>query len=376
VEGGLGLASGAAITLTGLTASNLAVMSVSEGATVGTTGNNNTLTFGNDGELAITPAPDDLLVQGILNTSSSSSILALTGGVGANGRIPLVNFTDGIIMGSNSAANGGFGSVTGLPTGYHLEMTGNATTAGEIDIVQREIIDAISATPQSSQVFSGTADPISFTVQNSAYSGGDSLNFTTTNGSNVTGLATGSVAANSTSGAISGLSFSSATAGANQNGSFTLSDHNSASSGQTGSVTVGVFDHALVPNQILTPQVTQGQTVNFNYSLSNPVSGSAQRDGATVAAVSPDSGGYTSGYSGATTITEGQSSQTYTGSFTSTFGAPTSQTYDFAYGDQHNYLGYNNDNQTAMLTIDPQVNALVEVVGSNSNALADGRPLI
>jgi hypothetical protein len=124
------------------------------------------------------------------------------------------------------------------------------------------------------------------------------------------------------------------------------------------------------------PHVTQGQTINFNYSLSNPTSGSAQRDGATITAVSPDQNGFTSGYTGSTTIASGASSSVYTGTFTSTASAPTSQVYDFTYGDQHNYAGYNNNNQTATLTVAPIVDALVEVVGSNSNALADGRPLI
>ena len=324
--GNIGLGQGASVTLTGAASNHLALLSPSFGTIIGTAGNNNTVTFGNYSELEDQPTlglPFSLTINGVLNTSSPLSTLSLSepqGYTGA-GRQVVLNYTGGILTGSNSAANGGFGSVTGLPAGFYLEMTGNATTAGEIDMVQHEIIGTITATPQSATVFAGASDPVTFTVANSAYSGGDSLNFSTSNGSNISGSASGSVAANSTSSATSGLAFSSSTAGANQTGSFTVNDPNSVNSGQAGNVTVSVVDHALVPNQILTPQVTQGQTVNFNYALSNPTNGSAFRDGAVVTGVSADGNGYSSGYSGTTTIGSGASSSNFTGSFTSAYGA-------------------------------------------------------
>jgi fibronectin-binding autotransporter adhesin len=379
--GTIGLQFGKTATLTGSSASAQAILAPGDTTTsigtltVGTSGNSNSVIFGANSELALTvgsgtAANGKLAVVGTLNTSNTADSLALNLGTLNQGKYVLATYST-LNDGTNSAANGGFGSVTGLTNAYHLEIN-----PGEIDLVQKEAIGTILANSLYASVFAGASDPITFTVANSAYSGGDSLNFTTTSGSHISGSASGSVAANSTSSAISGLSFTAATAGNNQSGSFTINDPNSINSGQTGSVTVNVVDHAQVANVIVTPQVTQGQSVNFTYALSNPTNGSALRDGALVTAVSANSSGYTSGYAGATPIASGASSSNFTGSFTSTYGAPTSQIFNFTYGDQDNYLGANNNNQTATLTVTPQVNALVEVVGSNSNALIDGRPLI
>jgi PEP-CTERM motif len=122
--------------------------------------------------------------------------------------------------------------------------------------------------------------------------------------------------------------------------------------------------------------VTQGQTVNYGYTLSNPTNGSALRDSALVTAVSADGNGYTSGFSGSATIGSGNSSGTYTGSFAASPTAAASQTFNFTYGDADSYQGYNNNNQTATLTVNPTVNALVEMVPTNTNAVAAGRPLL
>ena len=62
----------------------------------------------------------------------------------------------------------------------------------------------------------------------------------------MTGTVSGpvNVPAQTTSSPVSGFSFSSTTVGANQTGSFTLSDSNATGSPATGSVSVNVYDHA------------------------------------------------------------------------------------------------------------------------------------
>jgi hypothetical protein len=145
---------------------------------------------------------------------------------------------------------------------------------------------------------------------------------------------------------------------------------------QTINVSGTVFDHAVIANQtISTPHVTQGQSVNFSYALSNPLGGSALRDGATVSTVSPDANGYASGFAGPVNIASGGSSALFTGTFTPQYGGPASQQFTFTYGDQDQYAGYNS-NQTATLTVNAQVDALVELTADNSNAVAAGRPLL
>ena len=498
--GTIGLATNDTLTLTGKSGTVLAILSPGDTNTsmatlsVGTTGHNNTVTFGADSELSLGVGAgnnDELAVVGTLNTSSTSDILALNLGSLDQGKYTLMTYTT-LSHGTNLAANGGFATLnlTGVSNpAYHLELN-----TGETDLVHRETIGTITATPTYSSIITGGTDPFSFTIQNTAPTGSDPVTFNTSNVSNVVGSqVNGSVVAGQTSNPYSGLSFDGTAVGASQTGTFSVIDSNSTSGSQTGTVTVNVldhalasatvtagnnfdafvnsgalaanvnlaaaatdgggaaraglqvggtsanlsggtigvisagsssdysaafnaastagtqnvnvsfntgddqslpgasavgnanvtatitgsvFDHAAIPNQILNPVVTQGQTVDFNYSLSNPLNGSALRDGAAVSGVSADGNGYTSGFSGTPTITAGASSPTYTGSFTASSTAAASQVYSFTYGDQDTYQGYNNNNQTATVTVAPTVAPLVELVPTNSNAIAYGRQLL
>jgi len=143
----------------------------------------------------------------------------------------------------------------------------------------------------------------------------------------------------------------------------------------TATITGSILDHAVVPDlPVTTPHVTQGQSVNFTYALSN-LGGSANRDDAAVSSVSGEANGYASGFTVPITIASGGPSAWLTGTFTPTYGGPSSQQFSFTYGDLHNnYSGANNNNQTANVTVNGTVDALVEVDADSSNATAAGRP--
>jgi fibronectin-binding autotransporter adhesin len=497
--GSIGLATNDTMTLTGKSGTVLAILSPGDlntamaTLTVGTTGHNNTVTFAADSELSLGVGAgagnnDKLAVVGTLNTSSTSDILALNEGSLDQGKYTLMTYTT-LSHGTNTAANGGFASVnlTGVSNpAYHLELN-----TGETDLVHKETIGTITATPSFSSIITGSTDPFTYAVTNSAPSGSDSISFTSSNVSNVTGSSSGTVAAASTTSGVTGLTFNGTAPGTGDTGTFTVSDASSTNGSQNGTVTVNVldhalasalvtagnnfdafvnsgalsatvnlaaaatdgggapragvqvggtsanlsggtigvisagsssnytaafnaaatagtqnvnvsfntgddqsihgagavgtanvtstitgsvFDHAAISNQVVTPVATQGQTVNYGYSLSNPVNGSALRDGAAVSAVSADGNGYTSGFGSPTTIGSGQSSN-YTGTFTASPTAASSQVYNFTYADGDHYQGALS-NETATLTVNPTVYNLAEVVPTNANAIAAGRSLI
>jgi fibronectin-binding autotransporter adhesin len=183
---------------------------------------------------------DQLNVTGTLDTSAASNTLAITG-TATGGLYTLAHATVGLTVGSHTAANGGFASVTGLDTAnYHLN-----TTATDIQMIHKATIGTITAT---GQVITGGSGAFSFTVQNSAPSLSDALAATFAAGTNVTGSVSGtSINANSTSGALTGFGFNSAGlgVGAGKTGTFTVTGGvNTTNSAQTGTVTVDVFDHA------------------------------------------------------------------------------------------------------------------------------------
>jgi fibronectin-binding autotransporter adhesin len=495
--GSIGLGTNDTLTLTGKSSGILAILSPGDPntsmatLTVGTSGHTNTVTFAADSEFAVGvngASNDELVVNGTLNTASSSNVLALNLGTLTQGSYTLATYTSLTDTGNTTLPYGGFSSATGLTnSAYHLEIK-----TGQIDLAHYETIGTISATPTYSSIITGATDPFTYTVQNSAPTGSDSMTWSTSNVSNVTGSSNGGpIAGGATSGSISGLTFNGSTPGLAQTGTFQVNDSTSTNTGQQGTVTVNVldhasgsatvtagnnfnafvnstlaatvnlaaaatdltgasdaglnvggtsanlsggtigviaagsssnysasfntgstagalnvpvsfntgddpnihgasavvngnvsttisgsvYDHAAIASQTVTPTVTQGQTVDYNYSLSNPVNGSALRDTAAVSGVSADGNGYTSGFTGPVSVGSGASSASYTGTFTASASSASSMTYNFTYGDQDTYQGYNNNNQTATLTVTPTVYSLAEVVPDNTNANADGRSM-
>ncbi|MEI7780554.1 MAG: autotransporter-associated beta strand repeat-containing protein, partial [Planctomycetota bacterium] len=181
----------------------------------------------------------------IAANQTSSAQLASSGGVtlGGNSTLDLAGMQSsaGLYkLVSASTISGSFGTVQNLNANYTL-----LTSSTSLDAQRKAEIGTITATPAAATIITGGSTAFTFTVQNSTPTGGASLNPTIAAGSNVAGSATmGSVAANSTSSAISGLVFTGTSVGTGQTGSFTVSDANAITTSALGSVSVNVLDHA------------------------------------------------------------------------------------------------------------------------------------
>jgi hypothetical protein len=164
-------------------------------------------------------------------TLGSNASLDLTGMQTSAGRYQLISYT------SNS---GTFGSVTGLANGYQLVYG-----ATQLDAQQQAVLGAVTVTNPASAIITGGSANFTYTVANSALSGGASLSFTGAGASNVAGSSSGSAGAASTSSSVSGLYFNGVTTGTGRTGTFTVSAPNAyGSTSTTGTVSVDVYDHA------------------------------------------------------------------------------------------------------------------------------------
>ena len=132
-------------------------------------------------------------------------------------------------------------TATGVNPNYTV-LTGNASN-GVIAVQRKADMGTVSASAAAS-IITGGSTAISYTVFNATPTGGATLSFASTNGSNVSGASSGSALANSTSGTISGLFFTGTSIGLSQAGSFTVQDLNAITTTGTGSVSVTVLDHA------------------------------------------------------------------------------------------------------------------------------------
>ena len=197
-----------------------------------------------------------LNVSGYANTVKSLTLSSGTLDLGIGNVLTAAgagNFSGGTIALSGSATLGRYalvrsgspiGTVTsatsGVPTYYHVEVNGS-----ELDLTHKATIGSITPIPNYGSIITGGSMPFTVNVGNSAPTSSDNLLFGVTPGSNVSGGISGiSVPAGSSSGPVSGLSFTGSTIGPSQSGSFTVSDPNATNNPQFGSVSVNVDDHA------------------------------------------------------------------------------------------------------------------------------------
>lgn len=190
-------------------------------------------------------------------SSSTSDKLAVTGGAtfsgtdnvsfsGSTGATTTSGVGDYQIMTVGTGANltaGTFTVAGSLPADYHLVATHGGAS---LDLQHEATIGTITATPANASIITGGNTSFSFTVTNSAPANSTALSASASAGSNTAGSVAGPItaAAGSTSAAQSGLSFDGTTVGANQNGTFSVSDPNADNTPQNGTVTVNVYDHA------------------------------------------------------------------------------------------------------------------------------------
>lgn len=180
----------------------------------------------------------------IATTSTTAALLTAPSGTLAltNGTLDLAGSgsTAGLynVLSAGSVA-GSFASITGTSPAYRVIYSSTS-----VDYQQRAVFGTVNVTNPASAIITGGTAAFTYTVTNAAQSGGATLSFTGTGVTNVAGTSSGSVAAASTSSAVSGLFYNGVSTGSNQTGTFTVTDPNAFGSFATGTVTVNVYDHA------------------------------------------------------------------------------------------------------------------------------------
>ena len=140
---------------------------------------------------------------------------------------------------AGTSVTGSFGTVSNLNNAYSLLQSGST-----LDLQQKGVIGTITATPSAVSIITGGSTAFAYTVANANATGGATLSFSGTGLSNVVGSSSGTAAAASTSGSIAGLTFNGTGTGANQAGTFTVSDPNAYPTSATGTVNVNVYGHS------------------------------------------------------------------------------------------------------------------------------------
>jgi hypothetical protein len=122
-------------------------------------------------------------------------------------------------------------------------------------------LGTVSATTANARIIVGGSTAITYTVANTSPTDAATLFFQSgSNSLTVTGSSSGSALANQTSTAVSGLTFTSATVGLGQTGSFTVTDPNAITTSGNGSVSVDVLNHSLAS---FASSDTASQTLTF-----------------------------------------------------------------------------------------------------------------
>ena len=248
-------------------ATNSAVTMSSGSITPGSASTTGTLSIGN---LTITGGTLNILLGG-----SSTSLLAVNGNANLGGTI---NFSTNATLTSTTytfltytgTLSGTFSTTNALPAGYQVIYGTNSV-----------YLQALAGLGPITTTFGGTNAIITggstnflVGVTNTAAAGAANMVFTGTTVTNTTG-SIGSTTVTPQSGTnVSGLSYTGATVGSNQTGTFTVASTNAVPSSGTGTVTVNVYDHAsgsLSTNSVALSNVIVGYSnaVTTNVGVSN-----------------------------------------------------------------------------------------------------------
>ncbi|MEI6240943.1 MAG: autotransporter-associated beta strand repeat-containing protein [Planctomycetia bacterium] len=178
-------------------------------------------------------ASAQLATAGSLTLGSNASLVLTNAGTSA-GLYRLISATS--ISGSFASSN-----VTGTSAAYQI-----LTTSTSVDYQQRAVLGAVAVTNPAAAIITGGSSAFTYSVTNTALSGGTALSVTGAGLANVIGTSSGTAASgNGSTGSLSGLVFTGTGIGNNQQSTFTVNAP--AAFGQTsttGTVSVTVLDHA------------------------------------------------------------------------------------------------------------------------------------
>ncbi len=283
--------------------------------------------------------------------TASSGTLTLT-----NGTLDLAGSgsTAGIYrVLSGGTVAGAFASVTGTIPAYRVIYSGTS-----VDYQQRAVFGAVAVTNTTTAIITGGSAAFTYTVANTALSGGAALSFTGTGLMNVAGASVGSALAGGTSSAVAGLFFAGATPGLNQIGTFSVSDPDAFVTTATGSVSMTVLDHAL-PGFVPVGNVVDSYTdtvwnidfgsidesagmQTFNYFLTNLSSiayGQGLTAGLDFTNVTADGDGFSSGLSTFSNLTAGGTSSQFAFTYTPSGQGTFNKTFTLTFYDNQSLAG-------------------------------------
>lgn len=303
---------------------------------------------------------------GSLSTSGNSTINVAVNGASSGGlsmgdlsfgggtntlAVSMTSPTAGIynLLTYSGSKTGSF-TATGVDPNYTL-LTGSASNSA-IALQRKADVGTVSASAAAA-IITGGSTAIGYTVANTTPTGGATLAFTTSNGSNVAGSSSGSASANATSGTISGLFFTGTSIGLSQIGSFTVQDLGAITTTGTGSVSVTVLDHA-TPAFVGVDPATTNLLLDFGtvdqaaglqtvgYSLTNLASafGDSLTAGLALTGFAHDAGD-TLFDTGLTTFADllASGTSTYTASFTPSTAGTFSEVFRLSFSDNQSLAG-------------------------------------
>jgi len=143
---------------------------------------------------------------------------------------------------SAQSVSGSFASVIGASAAYQL-----ISSATSVDYQQRAVLGAVTVNNPVVSIITGGSAAFTYTVANSALSGGASLGFSSGSlSANLAGASSGTALAGGSSGSISGLVFTGTAVGAGQTGTFGITAPTAfGATTATGTVSVNVLNHSL-----------------------------------------------------------------------------------------------------------------------------------
>ncbi|MEI6239862.1 MAG: PEP-CTERM sorting domain-containing protein [Planctomycetia bacterium] len=269
--------------------------------------------------------------------------------------------TSNLTLGRYQVVTGSSGvntfTATNAPAAYTFGTSGT-----DAYLWAKPVFGTISTTPAAAQVITGGTVAFTYTVQNSAPTGGQNLAFTSAAGSGIVGtvLGTTTVAPQATSGTVSGFSFVGGTPGLAQAATFTVSDPNALATSATGTVALNVLDHA-TPGfataaglAVLNPLTTGTILLDFGsldvsagaqsltYSLTNIASqtyGASLTAGLALTAFTGNGDGFTSGLSAFADLLAGGTSSLLTAQFTPSTEGSFSRSYTLTFYDNQSVAG-------------------------------------
>jgi hypothetical protein len=162
---------------------------------------------------------------------------------------------------SAQSISGSFASITNASSAYQV-----VSSATSVDYQQRAVLGAVTVNSPTAAIITGGTAAFTYSVANTALTGGASLSVTGTGLSNVIGTSGGTADSAGSTGGLSGLAFTGTGIGANQQGTFTVAAPDAfGTTTATGTVSVTVLDHATssLASTLLTSTTISLGTYNY-----------------------------------------------------------------------------------------------------------------